>query len=377
MQRSVKGYEKNYIISQDIVDKVVEDKLILKVSKGKEIKVPDLKKMSNIEITEWALKNNIKIEYKEVYNKETNAGTILEVSASKDDIIDEDSKLIITISKGSLVMPKINDLTEFKLWANNNNINYEEVYEFNDTIKEGELIKTNIQEGEKIIETDTIILTISKGKSVSVPNFVGQSKTSIQATCQKANLTCTFTYGGLTEATKKDISIKQSKPAGTVVSSKTNILITLSSGIYEKVNVPSFINKTKTEIQNSCNSLGIKCNFTYHNTYSSVAKDTCLSQDKTGVMIKGSTVNITLSIGPAKTYTFVIDGSLLTLGNPEQTKKTLQTKLQNNYPGVNFNFSFKAVNSGIGLLHPDSQIKVGQNTVVQGKTYNVIIQSSN
>ena len=370
-------YEKNYIISQDIVDKVVEDKLILKVSKGKEIKVPDLKKMSNIEITEWALKNNIKIEYKEVYNKETNSGTILEVSASKDDIIDEDSKLIITISKGSLVMPKINDLTEFKLWANNNNINYEEVYEFNDTIKEGELIKTNIQEGEKIIETDTIILTISKGKSVSVPNFVGQSKTSIQATCQKANLTCTFTYGGLTEATKKDISIKQSKPVGTVVSSKTNVLITLSSGIYEKVNVPSFINKTKTEIQNSCNSLGIKCNFTYNNTYSSVAKDTCISQDKTGVMIKGSTVNITLSIGPAKTYTFVIDGSLLTLGNPEQTKKTLQTKLQNNYPGVNFNFSFKAVNSGIGLLHPDSQIKVGQNTVVQGKTYNVIIQSSN
>ena len=162
-----------------------------------------------------------------------------------------------------------------------------------------------------------------------------------------------------------------------MVSSKTNVLITLSSGIYEKVNVPSFINKTKTEIQNSCNSLGIKCNFTYNNTYSSVAKDTCLSQDKTGVMIKGSTVNITLSIGPAKTYTFVIDGSLLTLGNPEQTKKTLQTKLQNNYPGVNFNFSFKAVNSGIGLLHPDSQIKVGQNTVIQGKTYNVIIQSSN
>ena len=121
----------------------------------------------------------------------------------------------------------------------------------------------------------------------------------------------------------------------------------------------------------------INHHFTYNNTYSSVAKDTCLSQDKTGVMIKGSTVNITLSIGPAKTYTFVIDGSLLTLGNPEQTKKTLQTKLQNNYPGVNFNFSFKAVNSGIGLLHPDSQIKVGQNTVVQGKTYNVIIQSSN
>ena len=134
---------------------------------------------------------------------------------------------------------------------------------------------------------------------------------------------------------------------------------------------------TKSQINTTCNNLGIKCSFKYSSTYSNEAKDIALSQDKTGSVIKGSTVTITLSIGPAKTYTIIIDGSLLSLGNPEQTKKTLKTKLENACPGVNFNFSFKAVNSGIGYLNPDSQVKVGSNNLTQGKTYNVIINSSN
>ena len=335
------------------------------------------------------LENNVKVSFKEVYNKEYESGKIIETNYSKDDVIDSEP-LIITISKGSMVMPKIDDLATFKLWASENNINYEEVYEFNNDIAEGNLIKTNIKEGEKIIETDTIILTISKGKSVTIPNLVGKNKNTILKLCQDNNLTCSFTYGGLTENIQRDISIKQSKPHGTVVSSKTNVLITLSSGIYEKVNVPSFIGKTKNDIQTTCNSLGIKwlysvkwrcaliikCNFTYNNTYNDTLYDKCLSQDKTGIVIKGSTINITLSIGPAKTYSFVLDGSLLSIGNPEQTKKTLEKKLKEKCPGVNFNFSFVKTNTGIGLIHPSSQIKIGQNNVVQGKTYNVIIQSN-
>lgn len=368
-------YDVDTIVSQDIVDNIVSDKLTLVVSKGKKIIVPDLSKMTSLEITKWALENNVKVSFKEIYNKEYESGKIIETNYSKGDVIDSEP-LIITISKGSMVMPKIDDLATFKLWASENNINYEEVYEFNNDIAEGNLIKTNIKEGEKIIETDTIILTISKGKSVTIPNLVGKNKNTILKLCQDNNLTCSFTYGGLTDNVQKDISIKQSKPHGSVVSSKTNVLITLSSGIYEKVNVPSFIGKTKQEIQTTCNSLGIKCNFTYNNTYNDTLYDKCLSQDKTGTVIKGSTINITLSIGPAKTYSFVLDGSLLSIGNPEQTKKTLEKKLKEKCPGVNFNFSFVKTNTGIGLIHPSSQIKIGQNSVVQGKTYNVIIQSN-
>ena len=369
--------EKNYIISQDVVDKVVDGKLKLTVSLGKEITIPNLKEMKANEITKWASTMNIKIKYMEEYNKDLEVGSIIKINPEIGEKIEEESTVTITISKGSMIMPEVTNLSDFKLWANNNNIKYEEVYEFSNTYKNGEIIKTSPAPKTKITENDTIVITVSKGKSVTVPNLVGLSKTSIQTKCKSLNLSCTFTYGSYTEATKRDISLSQSKKNGTVVSEGTNILITLSSGIYEKVNVPSFVGKTKNQITTSCNSLGIKCNFKYNSTYSNQTKDTAISQDKTGSVIKGSTINITLSIGPAKTYTVIVDGSLLTLGNPEQTKKTLKAKLESACPGVTFQFSFKAVNSGIGYLNPNSQVKVGSNTFVQGKTYQVIINSSN
>jgi len=369
--------EKGNVIKQSVVNEIVTDKLVLTISLGKKITIPNLKAMKTEDIVKWALENKIKLEKLEIYDKETPLGSVIEVSHSENDNIDEGETLTLTISKGSMVMPKVTNLSEFKLWANENNINYEEVYEFSDTIKNGEIIKVSPEANTKITENDTVVITISKGKSTTIPNLVGLSKSSIQSKCQSANLTCTFTYGGYTESTNKDISLKQSKKSGTVVSEGTNVTITLSSGIYEKVSVPSFVGKSKQEITNSCNSLGIKCDFTYNNTYSNEDKDIAIKQDKTGSLIKGSTVSITLSIGPAKTYTIIIDGSLLSLGNPEQTKKTLQSKLENACPGVKFNFSFKAVNSGIGYLNPDSQVKVGSNSFVQGKTYNVIINSSN
>lgn len=369
--------KKDYVISQDIIDQVVTDKLTLVASLGSEVIVPDLKKMSNNEISKWAFKNNIKIKYLEEYNKELETGQIIAVDKQENDKISENSIITITISKGSMTMPTVENLAEFKLWANENNITYEEVYEFSENYPSGKIIKTSPDVNTKITENDTIVITISKGKSVTIPNLVGLSKASIVSKCNSLNLSCTFTYGGYTESTKKDISLKQSKNSGNVVAEGTNLLITLSSGIHEKVNVPSFIGKTKSQIQSSCNSLGITCKFTYNNTYSNENKDVALKQDKTGTVIKGSTVNLVLSIGPAKTYTVVIDGSLLTLGNPEQTKKTLQSKLQAACPGVNFNFSFQAVNSGIGYLNPNSDIKVGSNKLVQGKTYKVIINSSN
>ena len=366
---------KNYVISQDIIGETTEN-IKLVVSKGSEIKVPNLSKMSSSEIVKWATSNNIKIKYDEVYNKEYDSGKIIKVSKEENDSIEEGSEIVITISLGSLIMPEVKDVSEFKLWAAKNNISYEENYEFSTTIKNGELINVSPKAGEKVTENDTIVLTISKGKSVTVPNLIGLTKIEIQNKCKNVGLTCTFKYGGLTEKTKKDVSVSQSKKSGLTVAEKTNVTITLSSGIIEKVSIPNFVGKTKSEISSSCNSIGLTCNFSYSSSYSTTPKDVALSQDKTGTVNKGSSVNITLSIGSAKTYTVVIDGSLLTLGNPEQTKNTLKTKLESACPGVTFKFSFKAVNSGIGYLNPSSDVKVGSNTFTQGKTYNVIINSN-
>ena len=46
-----------------------EDTLKLTISKGPKIKVPDLKKMTMTEITEWIIKNKLKVEFIDQYDE--------------------------------------------------------------------------------------------------------------------------------------------------------------------------------------------------------------------------------------------------------------------------------------------------------------------
>ena len=371
--------EEGYVITQSAVNEVKnpkEDIITLTISKGKRILVPDISNMSIDEINKWAIENKVKVDYKEEYNDEIKLGDVINSSINKDDVITSGDTITLTISKGTLEMIKLTTINDFVNWAENNNIAYQINYENSDTIKKDDIIKCSHKEGQAIKKDDTIIVTVSHGKVITIPNFVGMDKASIQSKCSSINLSCSFKNGGLTEKVKAGIAISQNKSSGTKVSEGTSLVITLSSGIIEKVNVPSFVGKTKSNISIECNKLGVKCNFTYASGYRSEAKDTCISQNKTGTVNKGSTITITLSNGPAKTYTIVIQADWLSWGNPQATKQTLESKLKANCPGVNFKFSFKTVNSGIGYLNPDSQIKVGSNSLTQGKTYNVIINSN-
>lgn len=371
--------KKDYVINQSVKNEVKDpstDTVTITVSKGKIIKVPDFSTMDVESINKWIMENNLKITYEEVYDEEISLGDVISSNFEKDAVIETGSEVEIVISKGKLEMPKLDNVNDFTIWANENKVDYEIVYDYSTTVLKDDIIKCSHNTGDLIKEDDTVIITISKGKSITIPSFVTMSKSAIQSKCNELKLTCSFSYGGYTESTKRDIAIKQSKPKGTVVSEGTNLVITLSSGIYEKVSVPSFVGKSKSSITSSCKSLGITCKFTYQSSFSPKEKDTCVSQSKTGTVNKGSTITITLSKGPAKTYNVVIDANQLSNGNPSATKATLQKKLSSACPGVTFTYKFQKANSGIGYLAPTSQVKVGSNTFTEGKTYTVIINSN-
>ena len=353
-----------------------EDVITLTISKGKKLLAPDISSMSSDEINKWAIENNVKISYKEEYSDDIKLGDVIYSSINKGNLVDKDKAIEISISKGKLEMIKLTTLSEFTNWAENNNVNYDINYENSETVKKDDIIKCSHKTGEQIKKDDTVVVTVSRGKVITIPNFVGTSKSDIQNKCNNINLNCSFKTGGYTESTKKDIAISQSKKSGTKVSEGTGLTITLSAGIQEKVSVPSFVGKAKNEVSKECNNIGIKCSFKYASGFDSKAKDTVLSQSATGKVNKGSTVTITLSNGPAKTYTIVIQADWLSWGNASATKSTLESKLKANCPGVTFKFSYQKVNSGIGYLNPNSQVKVGSNTFTQGKTYNVIINSN-
>ena len=236
-------YELVYVFSDEIAKNYVadqetdpgetinpkDDTLKLIISKGKKIIVSDLTKLSVDEATEWIINNNLKVKFETKYDSNIEAGKIIEADYKENDEIESGTLITITTSKGPLKMPKFNNISDLRNWANNLGIEYREEYEFNDNVNKGDIIKTIPEENAVINYSDVIIVHISYGKPVTVPSFIGKSKSEISSTCNNIGLNCTFYYNGYSD-TPYDIAQNQNKNAGSEVVSGTYVSIGLSSG---------------------------------------------------------------------------------------------------------------------------------------------------
>ena len=236
-------YELVYVFSDEIAKNYVadqetdpgetvnpkDDTVKLIISKGKKIVVPDLTKLSVDEATEWIINNNLKVKFETKYDSNIEAGKIIEADYKENDEIEAGTLITITTSKGPLKMPKFNNISDLRNWANNLGIEYREEYEFNDNVNKGDIIKTIPEENAVINYSDVIIVHISYGKPVTVPSFIGKSKSEISSTCNNIGLNCTFYYNGYSD-TPYDIAQNQNKNAGSEVVSGTYVSIGLSSG---------------------------------------------------------------------------------------------------------------------------------------------------
>ena len=248
--------DKNYVVEQNIdVGTTIkeEDTIILTISKGPSIKVPNLKEMTTEEIMKWITDNNLEIIYKEEYNKDVELGKVISVNYEEGETIEQGTEIIIITSKGSLKMIKFTNLYDFKDWANANNVKYEVEYSFSDSISKGELIKSSHEENAIITDNDTVTLTLSNGKAVTVPNFKGMSKSEITTKCNSIGLTCQFKDYGYTTSTKANIAVTQSVSAGKQVVSGSYVTISLSKGIAQTYTVQ--INETDLVINNSSKTI--------------------------------------------------------------------------------------------------------------------------
>ena len=206
-----------------------QDKVILTVSKGKKIVVPDLTKMSIGEATNWVISNKLKVRFEEKYHATVQKGYIIEANYKENDIVEEGTLIEITSSKGSLKMKKFDNINEFRSWANEHDIKIQEEYEQSKTVSKGSIIRFSVEDGVPVNTGDVITVYISTGSTVVIPNFVGKSKNNIESTCKELELNCTFTYGG-TSSYDKDVAISQNKKANSEVIPDTYVNIVLSSG---------------------------------------------------------------------------------------------------------------------------------------------------
>lgn len=247
--------EKGNVISTNIkkgTSLKADDKIVLTISKGKQIKVPDFKNKSLSYITKWMIYNNVQINYLEEYS-DIKQGYAIKSNYNKGDIIEEETTIDITFSKGILKMKSFKNISEFKSWADSNNIKYEIKEEFNDLDKDT-IIKTSIKDGEKIKQDDTIIVYVSKGQAVTVPDFNGKTKANIQKECNSLGITCSFTSQYSSKVTN-DTMISQSIKAGEKISKNDTLSIVIATNKKENTtNKSTSSNSSSSSNNTSSNS---------------------------------------------------------------------------------------------------------------------------
>lgn len=228
--------KKDNVISQNIepgtmISLTGENVVTVKVtiSKGPKIIVPDLKAMSVEEVTSWIIKNKLKVEFKDAYDENIAENKIISASHNKGDAVSEGTVITITISNGKLRMPSLKSLSEFREWATKYNINYDEQHEFSDSVAIGDVIRYSYKKGDTIKNNDTIIVTISDGKKISVPSVIGLTKSAAEAKLKSAGLNYNFVYRYNSNVEKGKVS-NQSISAGSTVSAGTTVTVTISNG---------------------------------------------------------------------------------------------------------------------------------------------------
>ena len=226
--------DKNIVIKQDI-DKGIEinienDTVTVTLSKGKSIKLADFTKMNVNDATDWIIKNNLKVNFEEIYSDSVETGKIIKQDIEPNTEVSTGTLVTITISRGQIKMQKFSNLYEFKDWANKYNIKYSESYEYSDTVSKGNVISYSYNEND-IVDPDSVIyVRVSLGKAISIPTFIGKTKTEAQNLCNNLGIRCSFVSGNYSNTYNANIVYIQSRNTGTKVAANSSITLTLSKG---------------------------------------------------------------------------------------------------------------------------------------------------
>ncbi len=190
------------------------------------------------------------------------------------------------------------------------------VNEKNEDVKEGYVIRSNPEKGEKIAKDEAITVYVSAGaEEVTVPTVVGKGYSDDQATKileeQGFKVTHSFEFD---EEVEKDKIISQDPEGGSKAAKGSEVKIVVSNGSeVKKVEVPDVRGISESAASSSLKASKLSLGEVTHEHSDSVEKGLVISQSVgSGNQVnEGTTVDLVVSDGPAaKTYTGVISGSV-------------------------------------------------------------------
>ena len=208
---------------------------------------------------------------------------------------------------------KIKDYVETDL--SNYDITCTVTEEASDEIEKGYVIRTSPAAGSTVAKGGKVELIVSSGvEQVSIPDTTGDTITDAYQTLNDKGFK--VKQGEDVYSSQAIGKVAYTKPAaGKKVDKGATITIYPSKGEETKyVKVPNLLGMTRSQAKSALEKAGLKYG-SETKSYSSTQKNrVCVQSISSGNEVEeGSTVDVTLSLGPEKTYTY--EGSV-TIANP-------------------------------------------------------------
>ncbi|NMA95996.1 MAG: PASTA domain-containing protein, partial [Clostridiales bacterium] len=285
----------------------------LVISQGHDMSValplPDLLNMTKSEIEDWAEENFMdKVRITAEFSSNIPIGNVIRYEINDDTVVDKvkrSTPIYVIVSKGpeddvlDIVVPNFKEMgiAESYVFARENGIELIVEEEYDDYVPEGMTISQSIEPEEKVAKDSEIILVVSKGKLITVPDFSGSSQE--KATAMAAESGISLIINEKYSSQPKDAFISQSIKAGEEYEKGDIVELTYSLG--NRVVLPSFVGGTRDNIEEwakALNEQGASISIKSTNTSSNQPRGTILFQDKESTLVGISTsINITVSSG--------------------------------------------------------------------------------
>lgn len=308
--------EEGKVIDQDVPvgQKVTRGGfLTLTVSLGHDLSVtvplPDFKTMTSDEVKAWAAENFMtKVRVSAEYSADVPEGNVISYTVNDATVVSEvrrDSSIVVVVSKGpeeaaaTIKVPdlKTKSLAECFTFAKANGLTLTIQEEFDDYVPAGTIMSQSVKADQLVSIGSEIVLVISKGKMITVPDFSAYTKEQATTLATEIGLPITVTEKYSSSSAGRLIS--QSIEAGSVYEKGDMVELKFSLG--NKIVVASYVGQTRDAIETwvkGLNEQGAKITIKAAESKSSKPRGEIIFQDvaNTSVGYK-ATINITVSAG--------------------------------------------------------------------------------
>lgn len=290
---------------------------------------------SKTKILTWLDDNHItnyQLLFEEVENVDPNYYISHRLPDTTEDYIRKDSiEFTLTsliLEEEIIVVDMINYSTaQIDSWAKENKVNIKYVYAYSSTVQENKVLSQSISSEEIINPSDTIVVTLSQGPAIKIPNFTGVSETDAVAWAKENDIDLSV-YREYSGSVNQNDLIWQDIAKDTVVKSGTDLKLYYSLG--SQVYLASYVNQSLTNLQNyidAQNALRANLSLNVSYSYSSnTGINRVISQSLMDTRLKmGTTIDVVVSLGDLSVVPDLLNGGIAYTSALEAYEKVLAT----------------------------------------------------